>query len=68
VQDVDAAVMASCDALDGVEDGLACNILPSALAAQGVLTTTQANALQAYILPETVRSACRSFPACRSAI
>jgi feruloyl esterase len=67
VQDVDAAVMASCDALDGVEDGLiqnpaACNILPSALAAQGVLTTAQANALQAYILPETDTSGLPLFP------
>jgi feruloyl esterase len=67
VQDVDAAVMASCDALDGVVDGLiqnpaACNILPSALAAQGVLTTAQANALQAYILPETDTSGLPLFP------
>jgi feruloyl esterase len=67
VQDVDAAVMASCDALDGVEDGLiqnpaACNILPSALAAQGVLTMAQANALQAYILPETDTSGLPLFP------
>jgi feruloyl esterase len=67
VQDVDAAVMASCDALDGMEDGLiqnpaACNILPSALAAQGILTTAQANALQAYILPETDTSGLPLFP------
>jgi feruloyl esterase len=67
VQDADAAVMASCDALDGVVDGLiqnpaACNILPSALAAQGVLTTAQANALQAYILPETDTSGLPLFP------
>ena len=64
---VDAAVMASCDALDGVIDGLiqnpaACNILPSALAAQGILTTAQANALQAYILPETDTSGLPLFP------
>jgi feruloyl esterase len=55
---VDAAVYASCDAADGVVDGLiqnpaACNILPSALASSGILTTAQANTLQAYILPET---------------
>jgi feruloyl esterase len=67
VQAVDAAVMASCDALDGVVDGLiqnpaACNILPSALAAQGILTTAQANALQAYILPETDTSGLPLFP------
>ncbi len=61
-QAVDAAVYASCDAADGVTDGLiqnpaACNILPSALgpppSGSGILTTAQANALQAYILPET---------------
>jgi len=59
-QAVDAAVYASCDAVDGVVDGLiqnpaACNILPSALgpSGSGILTTAQANALQAYILPET---------------
>jgi Tannase and feruloyl esterase len=57
---VDAAVTASCDAVDGVMDGLiqnpaACNILPSALGASGsgILTTVQTNALQAYILPVT---------------
>jgi hypothetical protein len=56
----DAAVTASCDAVDGVTDGLiqnpaACNILPSALgpSGSGVLTTAQTNALQAYILPVT---------------
>jgi len=56
----DAAVTASCDALDGVVDGLiqnpaACNILPSALgpSGSGILTTAQTNALQAYILPVT---------------
>jgi feruloyl esterase len=64
---VDAAVMASCDALDGVVDGLiqnpaACNIQPSELAAQGVLTTAQANGLQAYILPETDTSGLPLFP------
>jgi feruloyl esterase len=67
VQAVDAAVFASCDALDGVTDGLiqnpaACNILPSDLAAQGILTTAQANALQAYILPETVTPGLPLFP------
>ena len=64
---VDAAVMASCDALDGVVDGLiqnpaACNILPSVLAGQGILTTPQANGLQAYILPETDTSGVPLFP------
>ncbi len=60
VQAVDAAVFASCDAIDGVTDGLiqnpaACNILPSELgpSGSGILTTAQANGLQAYILPET---------------
>ena len=55
-QAVDAAVYASCDAVDGVVDGLiqnpaACNILPSALgpSGSGILTTAQANALQAYL-------------------
>ena len=67
VAQVDAAVIASCDALDGVADGLiqnpaACNILPSALAAQGILTTAQANALQAYILPVNVTSGQPLFP------
>ena len=67
MQAVDAAVFASCDALDGVTDGLiqnpaACNILPSALAAQGILTTAQANGLQAYILPETDTSGLPLFP------
>jgi hypothetical protein len=45
---VDAAVTASCDAVDGVMDGLiqnaaACNILPSALgpSGSGILTATQ---------------------------
>src|SRR5437762_4103366 len=59
--------MASCDALDGATDGLiqnpaACNILPSDLAAQGILTTAQANALKAYILPETDTSGLPLFP------
>jgi feruloyl esterase len=67
VQAVDAAVFASCDALDGVVDGLiqnpaACNIQPSALAAEGILTTAQANALQAYILPQTDTSGLPLFP------
>jgi hypothetical protein len=66
-QAVDAAVMASCDSLDGVVDGLiqnpaACNILPSALTGQGILTMPQANALQAYILPETDPSGLPLFP------
>ena len=67
VAQVDAAVIASCDALDGVVDGLiqnpaACNVRPSDLAAQGILTTAQANALQAYILPATVTSGQPLFP------
>jgi feruloyl esterase len=57
---VDAAVMSSCDAVDGVVDGLiqnaaACNILPSALgpSGSGILTATQQAGLQAYVLLET---------------
>jgi feruloyl esterase len=66
---VDAAVTASCDAVDGVIDGLiqntaACNILPSALgpAGLGILTATQQAGLQAYLLPETDTSGLPLFP------
>ena len=38
------------------------HILPSALAAQGILTTAQANALQAYILPVNDTSGQPLFP------
>ena len=54
---VNAAVMASCDAVDGVVDGLvqnsaACSFNISSLV-PSVLTATQAAALQAYITRET---------------
>ena len=55
---VDTAVKASCDALDGVTDGLIqnpalCSFLPSSLVRGGVLTASQAAALQSYITRET---------------
>ena len=66
---VDAAVTASCDAVDGVTDGIiqnaaACNILPSALgpSGSGILTAAQQAGLQAYILPETDTSGLPLFP------
>jgi feruloyl esterase len=51
---VDTAVKASCDALDGVTDGLIqnpalCSFIPSTLVRGGVLTASQAAALQSYI-------------------
>jgi feruloyl esterase len=51
---VDTAVKASCDALDGVTDGLIqnparCSFVPSSLVRGGVLTASQAAALQSYI-------------------
>ena len=54
---VDAAVKASCDAADGVTDGLiqnsaACSFNISSLV-PSILTTTQAAALQAYITEQT---------------
>ena len=54
---VDAAVKASCDAVDGVMDGLiqnsaACSVSISSLV-PSVLTATQAGALQSYILLQT---------------
>ena len=55
---VDTAVKASCDALDGVADGLIqnparCSFAPSSLVRGGVLTASQAAALQSYITRET---------------
>jgi len=55
---VDTAVKASCDALDGVADGLIqnpaqCSFVPSSLVRGGVLTASQAAALQSYITRET---------------
>jgi feruloyl esterase len=63
---VDAAVKASCDAVDGVTDGLiqnpaACSINISSLV-PGVLTAVQAGALQSYILRETETSGLPLFP------
>ncbi|HEY2530799.1 MAG TPA: tannase/feruloyl esterase family alpha/beta hydrolase [Xanthobacteraceae bacterium] len=51
---VDTAVKASCDALDGVTDGLIqnpalCSFVPSSLVREGTLTASQAAALQSYI-------------------
>jgi len=55
---VDTAVKASCDALDGVTDGLIqnpalCSFVPSSLVRGGILTASQAAALQSYITRET---------------
>jgi feruloyl esterase len=55
---VDSAVKASCDALDGVKDGLIqnpaqCSLVPSTLVSRGILTASQAAALQSYISPKT---------------
>jgi len=66
VSQVDAAVKASCDALDGVMDGLiqnpaACSFNISSLV-PNVLTATQAAALQAYITRETDQSGLPVFP------
>jgi feruloyl esterase len=63
---VDAAVKASCDAVDGVTDGLiqnsaACSFNISSLV-PSVLTATQAGALQAYILRETDEFGAPVFP------
>ena len=55
---VDTAVAASCDALDGVIDGLIqnpalCSIAPSSLVSAGILSISQAAALKSYITRET---------------
>jgi feruloyl esterase len=67
VSQVDAAVLASCDAADGVVDGLvqnaaACSFNISSLVQSGVLTPTQAAALRAYMLPETDPTGAPVFP------
>lgn len=53
---LDNAVMASCDAADGVVDGLIqnpakCSVAPQQLAASGILTSAQAAAFQQYLSP-----------------
>lgn len=63
---VDAAVKASCDAVDGVMDGLiqnsaACSFNISSLV-PSVLTATQAAALQAYITRQTDESGAPVIP------
>ena len=63
---VDAAVKASCDAADGVMDGLiqnsaACSFNISSLV-PSVLTAAQAAALQSYILEETDTSGLPFYP------
>jgi feruloyl esterase len=63
---VDAAVKASCDALDGVMDGLiqnsaACSFNISSLV-PSVLTATQEAALQSYITRETDQFGAPVFP------
>jgi feruloyl esterase len=64
---VDTAVKASCDALDGVTDGLIqnparCSFVPSSLVREGVLTASQAAALQSYITRGTDPSGAPVFP------
>jgi len=66
VAQVDTAVKASCDAVDGVTDGLiqnsaACSVQISSLV-PSVLTAAQAGALQSYILRETETSGLPLFP------
>jgi feruloyl esterase len=66
VAQVDAAVKASCDAADGVVDGLiqssaACSFNISSLV-PSVLTATQAGALRSYILRETDQFGAPVFP------
>jgi feruloyl esterase len=66
VAQVDAAVKASCDAVDGVMDGLtqnsaACSFNISSLV-PSVLTAAQAAALQAYITRETDEFGAPVFP------
>lgn len=66
VAQVDAAVKASCDAVDGVTDGLiqnsaACSFNISSLV-PSVLTAAQAGALQSYILRETETAGLPLFP------
>jgi feruloyl esterase len=63
---VDAAVKSSCDALDGVKDGLiqnsaACSFNISSLV-PSVLTASQAGALQSWIKPETDQFGAPVFP------
>ena len=63
---VDAAVKASCDAVDGVTDGLiqnsaACSFNISSLV-PSVLTASQASALQSWIKPEADQFGARIFP------
>jgi feruloyl esterase len=64
---VDTAVKASCDALDGVTDGLIqnaalCSFGPSSLVREGILTASQAAALQSYITRGTDPSDAPVFP------
>jgi feruloyl esterase len=64
---VDTAVKASCDALDGVTDGLIqnparCSFVPSSLVRGGILTASQAAALQSYITRVTDPSGAPVYP------
>jgi Tannase and feruloyl esterase len=64
---VDTAVKAGCDALDGVTDGLIqnparCSFVPSSLVRGAILTASQAAALQSYITRETDPSGAPVFP------
>lgn len=67
VAHIDAAVEASCDALDGVADGLIqnsakCSFDPSSLVSGGILTSSQAAALQSYITLQTDPLGAPVFP------
>ena len=67
VAQVDAAVKASCDAADGVMDGLiqnpaACSFDPSTLVPGGVLSSSQAAGLQTYIAMVTDPSGAPVYP------
>jgi feruloyl esterase len=67
VAQVDSAVKASCDALDGVTDGLiqnpaACSFDLSSLLAGNILSEAQAAALQSYIRMETNPSGAPVYP------
>jgi len=67
VAQVDAAVKASCDAADGVMDGLIqnpaqCSFDPSTLVAGGTLSATQAAALQEYTTLVTDQNGAPVYP------
>jgi feruloyl esterase len=67
VEQIDAAVKASCDALDGVTDGLIqnpakCSFNPSSLLTEGILSASQMAGLQSYIKLETDPTGAPVYP------